>query len=45
MTTKVTPSYWLSLAPYTPRPPLAATATVDVAICGGGYTGLWTAIV
>jgi glycine/D-amino acid oxidase-like deaminating enzyme len=44
MTTKVTPSYWLSLAPYTPSPALRGDATADVAICGGGYTGLWTAI-
>jgi len=27
----------------TPRPPLDGDAEVDVAIVGGGYTGLWTA--
>lgn len=44
MTTKVTPSYWLSMSPDSPRPPLKGDAKVDIAICGGGYTGLWTAI-
>ncbi|WP_203783895.1 NAD(P)/FAD-dependent oxidoreductase [Paractinoplanes rishiriensis] len=38
------PSFWLhSLGPITPRPPLAGDRTADVAIVGGGYTGLWTA--
>ncbi|WP_203731860.1 NAD(P)/FAD-dependent oxidoreductase [Paractinoplanes durhamensis] len=38
------PSYWLhSLGPVTPRPPLGGDLEVDVAIVGGGYTGLWTA--
>ncbi|GAA0581066.1 FAD-dependent oxidoreductase [Paractinoplanes ferrugineus] len=38
------PSFWLdSLGPITPRPPLAGSIDVDVAIVGGGYTGLWTA--
>ena len=27
----------------TPRPPLGGDASVDVAIVGGGFTGLWTA--
>jgi glycine/D-amino acid oxidase-like deaminating enzyme len=40
----VAPSYWLSLAPVAPGPPLRGDATADVAVCGGGYTGLWTAI-
>ena len=44
MTTRVTPSYWLSLQPFTPGPPLRGDQTADVVICGGGYTGLWTAI-
>ena len=44
MTTKITPSYWLSMSPDSPRPPLRGDVKVDVAICGGGYTGLWTAI-
>ena len=29
--------------PLDPRPPLAGDTQVDVAIVGGGYTGLWTA--
>ncbi len=38
------PSFWLnSLGPITPRPALPGDRTVDVAIAGGGYTGLWTA--
>ena len=36
-------SFWLSSAPYTPNPPLAGDLTVDVAVLGGGYTGLATA--
>jgi len=40
----LTPSFWLaSLGPITPRPPLPGDRTADVAIAGGGYTGLWTA--
>ena len=38
------PSWWLhTLGPVTPRPPLPGDRSVDVAIAGGGYTGLWTA--
>ncbi len=38
------PSFWLStLDPVTPRPPLPGDRSYDVAIVGGGYTGLWTA--
>jgi glycine/D-amino acid oxidase-like deaminating enzyme len=38
------PSFWLaSLGPITARAPLAGNRTADVAIVGGGYTGLWTA--
>jgi glycine/D-amino acid oxidase-like deaminating enzyme len=38
------PSFWLdSLGPVTPRPSLPGDLDVDVAIAGGGYTGLWTA--
>jgi glycine/D-amino acid oxidase-like deaminating enzyme len=38
------PSFWLdSIPPITRRPPLDGDLTVDVAIAGGGYTGLWTA--
>jgi glycine/D-amino acid oxidase-like deaminating enzyme len=38
------PSFWLnSLGPITARPPLDGDLAVDVAIVGGGYTGLWTA--
>ncbi|MDI6100864.1 FAD-binding oxidoreductase [Actinoplanes sp. NEAU-A12] len=38
------PSFWLdSLGPIERRPPLAGDLEADVAIAGGGYTGLWTA--
>jgi glycine/D-amino acid oxidase-like deaminating enzyme len=38
------PSYWLhTLGPVTRRAPLAGDRDADVAIVGGGYTGLWTA--
>jgi glycine/D-amino acid oxidase-like deaminating enzyme len=38
------PSFWLeSLGAITPRDPLPGDVSVDVAIVGGGYTGLWTA--
>ena len=37
-------SYWLNTyGPYTPNEPLRGDLTVDVAIIGGGYTGLATA--
>lgn len=38
-------SLWLDDHPGSldPRPPLAGDTQVDVAIVGGGYTGLWTA--
>jgi glycine/D-amino acid oxidase-like deaminating enzyme len=37
-------SYWLNTyGPYTPNPPVEGQVTVDVAIIGGGYTGLTTA--
>jgi glycine/D-amino acid oxidase-like deaminating enzyme len=38
-------SFWLDSVPddLEPRPPLATDIDVDVAIVGGGYTGLWTA--
>jgi glycine/D-amino acid oxidase-like deaminating enzyme len=43
------PSWWLEDAlaregEPAPAPPLAGDATADVAIVGGGYTGLWTAL-
>jgi glycine/D-amino acid oxidase-like deaminating enzyme len=38
------PSFWLdSLGGITRRPPLPGDREADVAIVGGGYTGLWTA--
>ncbi|MFC3736726.1 NAD(P)/FAD-dependent oxidoreductase [Paractinoplanes deccanensis] len=38
------PSFWLStLGPIEPRPALPGDRSADVAIVGGGYTGLWTA--
>ena len=37
-------SLWLDIAgPYEPRPPLEGDVTVDVAVVGGGFTGLSTA--
>ena len=38
-------SYWLD-TPDRPaaRPPLAASTTCDLAVVGGGYSGLWTAL-
>jgi glycine/D-amino acid oxidase-like deaminating enzyme len=38
-----TRSFWLGLDPYTPNPPLMGDERCDVAIMGGGFTGLWTA--
>ena len=42
------PSWWLDEAqaqrPEPPAPPLAGSLEVDVAVVGGGYTGLWTAL-
>ncbi|MBA3414556.1 MAG: FAD-dependent oxidoreductase, partial [Chloroflexia bacterium] len=37
-------SFWLETCgdDLTPRPPLAGSTEVDVAILGAGYTGLWT---
>ncbi len=38
-------SYWFATGDPGPRrPPLAGTVRADVAIIGGGFTGLWTAI-
>jgi glycine/D-amino acid oxidase-like deaminating enzyme len=38
------PSFWLdSLGAFGKRAPLDGDTTADVAIAGGGYTGLWTA--
>src|SRR3712207_3712368 len=37
--------WWLEEAPPDPpAPPLEGEAEVDVAVVGGGYTGLWTAL-
>ena len=38
------PAYWLAGARPEPGPPLDGHERVDVAIVGGGFTGLWTAI-
>ncbi len=35
--------HWLEDVPHAPRPQLAGQTDVDVAIVGGGFTGLWTA--
>ena len=45
MDADLSPSFWLAaLGPLPPlRPALPGDARVDVAIVGGGYTGLWTA--
>lgn len=44
MAAHLSPSFWLdSLGPITPRPALPGDRCADVAIVGGGYTGLWTA--
>ena len=44
----LTPSWWLEQAvatdPGEPCPPLSGATRADVAVVGGGYTGLWTAI-
>ncbi|GLZ01852.1 FAD-dependent oxidoreductase [Actinoplanes sp. NBRC 103695] len=40
----LSPSFWLaSMGDLGRRRPLDGDTTADVAICGGGYTGLWTA--
>lgn len=39
-----TKSFWLGTAPYEPSPPLEGDITVDVAIVGGGFTGLSAAL-
>ena len=36
-------SYWMTTREYTPSPPLKGKKKVDVAIVGGGFTGLTTA--
>ncbi|WP_032406386.1 NAD(P)/FAD-dependent oxidoreductase [Rhodococcoides fascians] len=36
-------SFWMRSSTRTPRPPLTGDVSVDVAIVGGGLTGLWTA--
>ncbi|GAA3640651.1 FAD-dependent oxidoreductase [Lentzea roselyniae] len=44
MTTTADQSLWLSALPATPRPPLTGKHTFDVAVVGGGITGLTTAL-
>jgi glycine/D-amino acid oxidase-like deaminating enzyme len=36
-------SFWLEADPYVPGPPQAGDVGVDIAIIGGGFTGLWAA--
>lgn len=36
-------SFWLEADPYTAGPPLAGEVSADIAIVGGGFTGLWAA--
>ncbi len=38
------PGFWLAGAPDSPEPALHGSRRTDVAIIGGGFTGLWTAI-
>jgi glycine/D-amino acid oxidase-like deaminating enzyme len=38
------PSFWLRQDPYLPGNSLSGPAEVDIAIVGGGFTGLWSAI-
>lgn len=35
--------YWHQGVPHAPRPALTGSATADVVVIGGGFTGLWTA--
>ncbi|MET8759140.1 FAD-dependent oxidoreductase [Lentzea sp. NPDC004782] len=44
MTTTADQSLWLSALPEHPRPPLTGKHTYDVAVVGGGITGLTTAL-
>jgi glycine/D-amino acid oxidase-like deaminating enzyme/nitrite reductase/ring-hydroxylating ferredoxin subunit len=44
MTTTADQSLWLSALPASPRPPLTGKHTFDVAVVGGGITGLTTAL-
>lgn len=44
MTTTADQSLWLSARPAAPRPPLTGKHTFDVAVVGGGITGLTTAL-
>jgi glycine/D-amino acid oxidase-like deaminating enzyme len=39
-----TRSYWLGLDDYTPNDPLEGDLRADVALVGGGFTSLWTAL-
>ncbi|SER60497.1 Glycine/D-amino acid oxidase [Lentzea xinjiangensis] len=44
MTTTADQSLWLTALPAEPRPPLTGAHTFDVAVVGGGITGLTTAL-
>ena len=44
MTTTADQSLWLAALPPAPRPPLTGEHTYDVAVVGGGITGLTTAL-
>ena len=45
MTVRLSPSLWNDQIGEVPeRPPLAGNISVDVAVVGAGYTGLWTAL-
>ncbi|MFQ5473968.1 MAG: NAD(P)/FAD-dependent oxidoreductase, partial [Dehalococcoidia bacterium] len=38
-----TRSYWLGLDEYEPGSPLNGDMEADIAVIGGGFSGLWTA--
>lgn len=43
--TRIRKSVWIDRAPArTPQPKLVGETTADLAVIGGGYTGLWTAL-
>src|SRR5262249_28285925 len=36
--------YWMTTAPFTYEPQLEGKRRTEIAIIGGGFTGLWTAV-
>ncbi|MGA9775982.1 MAG: FAD-dependent oxidoreductase [Candidatus Dormiibacterota bacterium] len=39
------PGFWLNQDPYQRAEPLPGDRSVEIAVVGGGFTGLWTALV